>query len=225
MNIDSFDDDKDDNRAKLALIDCLELYEDSIVELNHSTINSMSAKPIEHSTSLSASLANHQTCRDGFRDFGFSSDHLNSIFPFRILSNFSKLVSNSLAIAKAAAATSSATGGRRLLADSFPSWVSGDDRMLLQDTGGKAADIVVAQDGSGDFRTISEAAAAAAEARKGGGRFVIYVKGGVYRENVEIKKTMKNIMMIGDGIDSTIVTAMKNVQDGSTTFRSATFGL
>lgn len=227
MVLDSFD---DDDRTKFALIDCLELYEDSIAELNHSAISFMNINSIDHLTLLSASLANHQTCQDGFRDFGFSSDDLNNFFfPFQILSNFSKLVSNSLAITKAAtaaAATSSSnSGGRRLLGGSFPKWDYNDDRMLLQGVVGNRADMVVAQDGSGNFRTISEAVAAAEEARKGSGRFVIYVKGGIYKENVVIKKRMKNIMMIGDGIDRTTVTAMKNVQDGSTTFRSATFGL
>nr|GMD79588.1 pectinesterase-like [Ipomoea batatas] len=36
---------------------------------------------------------------------------------------------------------------------------------------------------------------------------------------------MKNIMFIGDGIDATVITGSKNVQDGSTTFRSATFAV
>lgn len=212
----------DEDRDKLALIDCLELYDDSIAKLNHSMINSMSAEPIDHLTLLSSSLANYQTCRDGFRDFELISyNQFNLFFSSQIFSNFSKLISNSLAIAKAeAAAISSATA-----ANSFLEWVSDDDKMLVQKTDGKAADIVVAKDGSGDFRTITEAVAAATKVRKGSGRLVIYVKSGIYRENVEIKKTLKNIMMIGDGIGSTIVTAMNNVHDGSTTFRSATFGL
>lgn len=200
----NMDSDAFDYRAKSALVDCLELYEDSIAELNRSMIGSTT---MDHLTLLSASMANHQTCENGFRDFGIS-------FPFEILSNFSKLVSNSLAIARAAA------GGGDNNAAASAEWVE-----LVQGSAA-AADMVVAQDGSGDFRSISEAVAAA-EVRKGsggGGRFVIYVKGGVYRENVVIKKTMKNVMMIGDGIGSTIVTAMKNVQDGSTTFRSPTFG-
>ncbi|XP_022973540.1 pectinesterase [Cucurbita maxima] len=226
MDLASFD---DDYRVKSALIDCLELYEDSITELNRSMMNSMGAHSIDHLTLLSASLANHQTCRDGFRDFGFSSHYLNIIFPHQILSNFSKLISNSLAITKIAAVTattSSTPYSQRILAGSFPKWVSGDDRMLLRDTTVKRADMVVAQDGSGNFRTISEAVAAAAEVRKASERrFVIYVKGGIYRENVVIKKTLKNVMMIGDGMGATIVTAMKNVKDGSTTFRSATFAV
>ncbi|KAG0458364.1 hypothetical protein HPP92_023212 [Vanilla planifolia] len=38
-----------------------------------------------------------------------------------------------------------------------------------------------------------------------------------------ITKSMKNLMIVGDGIGSTVVTGSKNVVDGSTTFRSATF--
>lgn len=229
MDLGSFD---DNDRNHVALIDCLEFYEDSIAELNRSTLSSTSANSIDHSTMLSASLANHQTCLDGFRDFGFLVDDSNNFFlPIQIMSNFSKLVSNSLAITKAIAAapsTSSSTScGQPLLDGLCPEWVYDDDKTLLQDMVGKGADMVVAQDGSGDFRTISEAVAAAEEARKGSGsgRFVIYVKGGIYKENVVIEKRMKNIMMVGDGMDRTIVTAMKNVQDGSTTFQSATFGL
>lgn len=224
MDLGSFD---DDNRNKVALIDCLEFYEDSIAKLNRSVFSSTSVNSIDHLTMLSASLANHQTCLDGFRDF----DNSNNFFlPIQIMSNFSKLVSNSLAITKAAvapASSSSTSCGQPLPDGLCPEWVYDDDKTLLRDMVGKGADMVVAQDGSGDFRTISEAVAAAEEARKGSGseRFVIYVKGGIYKENVVIKKSMKNVMMIGDGMDRTIITAMKNVQDGSTTFQSATFGL
>ncbi|KAA8532540.1 hypothetical protein F0562_032644 [Nyssa sinensis] len=148
-----------------------------------------------------------------------------------MLGNFSKLLTNSLAINKAAASSPSSlstkqTGSRSLLAGSFPKWVSEDERRLLQSPrGALKADIVVAQDGSGNYKTISEAVAASVKQRMETNRFVIYVKKGVYRENVEITKTMKNLMFIGDGIDATIVTGNKNVQDGTTTFRSATFAV
>ncbi|KAL0372735.1 UNVERIFIED_CONTAM: Pectinesterase 2 [Sesamum calycinum] len=56
-------------------------------------------------------------------------------------------------------------------------------------------------------------------------RGLLYMLRGVYKENVEVKKSMKNLMLVGDGIDATIVTGSKNVQDGSTTFRSATFAV
>lgn len=87
------------------------------------------------------------------------------------------------------------------------------------------ADFVVAKDGSGNYKTINEAVAALA--RRGqsrSNRVVIYVKSGVYPENVEIRRGMKNVMFVGDGIDKTIVTSNRNVPDGATTFGSATFG-
>ncbi|GKC55929.1 zinc finger MYM-type protein 1-like protein [Tanacetum coccineum] len=95
----------------------------------------------------------------------------------------------------------------------------------MDEIGGKKLLWGVAQDGSGDYKTISAAIAAVPKLRKGNSRFVIHVKVGVYKENVEIKKRIRNLMIFGDGMGSTIVTSNKNVQDGSTTFHSATFVL
>lgn len=55
-------------------------------------------------------------------------------------------------------------------------------------------------------------------------RYVIYIKRGVYKENVEIKKKKWNLMMVGDGMDATIISGNRSFVDGWTTFRSATFG-
>ncbi|KAJ4961255.1 hypothetical protein NE237_021165 [Protea cynaroides] len=142
-----------------------------------------------------------------------------------MLSDFSMLLSDSLAINNQAASSlpSEPGGARRLLSDGFPSWVSSVDRKLLQSTtAASQANIVVAVDGSGNYKTISEALSASSKLRSGTSRFVIHVKKGTYKENVEITTSMKNIMLVGDGIDATIVTGSKNVIDGSTTFRSAT---
>ncbi|KAL2518821.1 putative pectinesterase/pectinesterase inhibitor 6 [Abeliophyllum distichum] len=212
-----------------AWTDCLELYEDTIYQLNRSITSRNPPGMLDAQTWLSATIANEQACQNGFKDFNLSS-HLQ-YFPF-MLSDFSKFLSNSLAINKATTSSSSAIfstnmlHNRRLLSDGFPEWLSTGDRKLLQSPAAatEKADIVVAQDGSGNYNTISEALAAAAK-RRHTNRFVIYVKTGVYKENVEIKKEMKNLMFIGDGIDATIITGNKNVQDGSTTFRSATFAV
>lgn len=87
------------------------------------------------------------------------------------------------------------------------------------------ADLIVAKDGSGNYKTINEAIVALA--RMGGNRperAIIYVKSGVYHEKVDIGRDLKNVMLVGDGMDNTVVTASGNVQDGQTTFSSATFG-
>lgn len=105
----------------------------------------------------------------------------------------------------------------------FPSWVRPGDRKLLQAGDIPAANVVVAADGTGNFTTIMEAVMAAPD--NGENRYVIYVKKGVYSENVEIKKKKWNIMMVGDGIDATVITGDRNFIDGWTTFRSATFAV
>ncbi|KAK6134190.1 hypothetical protein DH2020_032080 [Rehmannia glutinosa] len=225
MNLSSFND-----LAKSAWTDCLELYQDTVYQLNRS----VGSKSNNEQTWLSAAIANEQTCRNGFLDFNLSSQ-LQSL-PF-MSSDFTKFLSNSLAINKANIMASSSMSlakqnkNRRLLSlghdDEFPEWVSFGDRKLLQSST-KLADIVVAQDGSGNYKTISEGLAAAAKQRTSSGtnkRFVIYVKKGIYKENVEIMRSMKNLMLIGDGIDAAVVTGNRNVQDGSTTFRSATFAV
>ncbi|KAK6796172.1 hypothetical protein RDI58_003873 [Solanum bulbocastanum] len=41
-----------------------------------------------------------------------------------------------------------------------------------------------------------------------------------YKEKVEIGKTKKNLMLVGDGMDATIISGNLNVLDGATTFNS-----
>lgn len=113
--------------------------------------------------------------------------------------------------------------------DGFPSWISNANRRrLLQtstDNGGISAGdlVVVAQDGSGNYTTITDAINAAPN--KSADIYLIYATGGVYRENVEVPKSKTNIMLIGDGIDATVITGNRSVVDGSTTFNSATFAV
>ena len=96
-------------------------------------------------------------------------------------------------------------------------------RRLLQSTDlRKVADIVVAKDGSGKCKTISTALKDVPE--KSDKRTVIYVKKGVYFENVKVEKTMWNVVVVGDGESKSIVSGKLNVIDGTPTFQSATFG-
>lgn len=106
---------------------------------------------------------------------------------------------------------------RRLLdvgePNEFPRWVSAGDRRLLAGRGGIRPDAVVAQDGSGQFRTIKAALAAYnppknVKTRK---RYIVYIKAGVYRESVTIEKNQYNVFFYGDGAGKTIVTNNKHV--------------
>ncbi|XP_019055297.1 PREDICTED: pectinesterase-like isoform X3 [Nelumbo nucifera] len=91
------------------------------------------------------------------------------------------------------------------------------DRILVNDTA------IVAKDGSGNFSLIGDAIAFAPNNSKvEDGYFVIYVKEGIYEEYVVVAKNKKNIMLLGDGINRTVVTGNRSVVDGWTTFNSAT---
>ncbi|BAT86287.1 hypothetical protein LR48_Vigan03g282600 [Vigna angularis] len=103
--------------------------------------------------------------------------------------------------------------GRKLLQDS-------SDSVLVNDI------VVVSQDGSGNFTTINGAIAAAPNnSAASDGYFLILVTGGVYQEYVSIAKNKKYLMMVGDGINQTIITGDHNVVDNFTTFNSATFAV
>ncbi|GER31226.1 plant invertase/pectin methylesterase inhibitor [Striga asiatica] len=197
-------------REKAAWADCIELYEHTIRKINR-TVDPM-CSPADAQTWLSSALTNLETCRLGFQDFGITD---NYIFPFTS-NNVTLLLSNTLAINKEA----SSKYEKPRYTEGFPDWVRPGERKLLQSSTPRV-DAVVAQDGSGNFRTVGEAVKAIGK-RSGSGRYVIHVKQGTYRENVEIGTSLKNIMLLGDGIGKTIITGSRSVDGGSTTFKSAT---
>ncbi|GMP69927.1 hypothetical protein CsSME_00029002 [Camellia sinensis var. sinensis] len=195
-------------RQKTAWSDCLKLYESTILQLNHTLDPNTKCSDFDAQTWLSTALTNLETCRAGFIELGVSD------FMLPLMSNnVSKLISNTLAI-------NNGSNEKQTYKEGFPTWVSPGDRKLLQSSS-PAANLVVAQDGSGNYRTIQAALDAAAK-RSGSGRFVIRVKSGVYKENIEIGNKMKNIMLVGDGLKNTIITGSRSVGGGSTTFNSAT---
>lgn len=176
----------------------------------------------------SAALINQDTCKEGFdgtngivKDLVAGSlDQVNSLL-FNILSNI-KPTPNAPP-SGGAKGGGGRRGGRKLISrEQFPDWLKPHDRNLLQGTSGVAADAVVAADGSGSFRSIKDAVDAAPEYNSK--RFVIYIKKGVYKEYVEISKKKWNIMMMGDGVNATVISGNRNFIDGWTTYRSATFG-
>lgn len=106
------------------------------------------------------------------------------------------------------------SGRRNLLADD-----SDVDQILVHDI------VIVSQDGTANYTTINDAVAAAPNNTDGrNGYYLIYVTAGVYEEYVSIAKNKKYLMMIGDGINQTIITGNHSFVDGWTTFNSSTFG-
>jgi pectinesterase len=79
--------------------------------------------------------------------------------------------------------------------------------------------------GTDNFTSISDAVAFAPNNSKPeDGYFVIYATEGYYEEYVVVPKHKKNIMLLGDGINRTVITGNHSVIDGWTTFNSSTFG-
>ncbi|KAG8380219.1 hypothetical protein BUALT_Bualt07G0170600 [Buddleja alternifolia] len=228
----------DDQATKEALKVCGTVLNDAVDSLNDS-ISSMNenendvgakkktlsvSKINDLETWLSTVITDQETCLDALEE-------ANATFVDEIkilMKNSTELSSNSLAI------VSKLLGllgdlkipmHRRLLTEAetdFPAWMTAGDRRLLQATRPRA-DVTVAQDGSGNVRTIKDAVARIPKKSKT--RFVIYVKAGVYVENVELDKSCWNVMMYGDGKAATIVSGSKNFVDGTPTFSTATFAV
>ncbi|CAH8266026.1 unnamed protein product [Arabidopsis lyrata] len=193
-----------DTREKAAWEDCIKLYDLTVSKINETMDPNVKCSKTDAQTWLSTALTNLDTCRAGFLELGVT----DVVLPL-MSNNVSNLLCNTLAINKV---PFNYTPPEK---DGFPSWVKPGDRKLLQSSTPKD-NAVVAKDGSGNFKTIKDAINAAS----GSGRFVIYVKQGVYSENLEIRK--KNVMLRGDGIGKTIITGSKSVGGGTTTFNSAT---
>ncbi|XP_034910711.1 pectinesterase [Populus alba] len=205
-----------DAREQAALGDCVELMEISKYRIKDTIVALESVSSRSHAnalTWLSSVLTNHDTCLDGL-----NGPARSTMEPY--LHDLILRARTSLAIL-AAISPSKENNEIFPLKDDFPSWLLSMDRKLLvalpKDIN---ADVTVAKDGSGKYKTVKEAVASAPD--NGKTRYVIYVKKGKYKENVEVGKKKKNVMLVGDGMDSTIITGNLNVVDGSTTFNSAT---
>ncbi|XP_020092000.1 pectinesterase-like [Ananas comosus] len=188
-----------------ALSDCMQL-----MDLSRDRLAAVvgGAARFNARTWVSAVLTNYGTCRDGLRGSAKAS-----VGPQ--LESLSALASAALAVLNA---VSPVADDDIVTLKKFPSWLSHRDRKILE---GSAADGGMAKDGSGKFATVQEAVDAAPDGGKSA-RYVIYVKKGVYMENVNIGKTKKNVMIVGDGMSATVITGSRNAVDGSTIFNSAT---
>ncbi|XP_027114739.1 pectinesterase [Coffea arabica] len=174
-------------------------------------------------TLLSATLTNYQTCLDGLKETT-SSSSVSSAF-LAPLTNGSMSFSVSLALFMHGYRQS-----RRSLSELNSDKSFGWGRRLLQQIGNNNAKVnqmvVVDPNGNGTFTTISDAVAAAPNNTAAGkGYFMIYVVAGVYEEYVTIASNKKYIMLVGDGINQTIITGNRSVVDGWTTFNSATLAV
>lgn len=165
-------------------------------------------------TWLSGAIAMLDTCLDDL-------DNSDIVVPFMTLGTKQKLT---MAIALARDLLHKvrpSPRGAHTKKTLFPSWVSRKDRKLV-DSVRYSPDVVVAKDGSGNFSSITEAVAAAPEYSMS--RHVILVKAGKYEEVVRIKSNKWRIMLVGEGMDRTIVSWNASVGDGLKTYHTATVG-
>ncbi|XP_058181739.1 probable pectinesterase/pectinesterase inhibitor 34 [Rhododendron vialii] len=214
--------------VRSAYLDCIELLDDSVDQLARSLTTPESTQDVL--TWLSAALTNQDTCTEGLADVrGYVKYKME-----QQLRDLAKLVSNCLAIYAAAGGNRDFYGipiqnrRRRMLeapehAHRFPKWLNRRDRVLLNmPVAAIQADIVVAKDGNGTYKTIAEAIKSVPDYNTR--RTIIYVKAGRYEEDyLKVGRKKTNLMFIGDGKGITIISGGKSVADNITTFRTASF--
>ncbi len=69
---------------------------------------------------------------------------------------------------------------------------------------GKEYDFIVSADGSGNFKTVQEAINAVPDFRKN--RTTIFIKNGIYKEQLVLPASKTNILFIGEDVTKTILT-------------------
>lgn len=229
------------SQEKNALNDCIDMTDQTLYELGqaiddlHAFPPSMGDHLLHGSygnlkTLLSAAMTNENTCIDGFVDLEEADSqshkglkgHLQSI-----LTPISGMISNCLAIIKYMETLALRDGkikNATMPRDKFTTWMADiDDRKLIEMVPKIRPDIVVAADGSGHVCTIKEAITLAPN--RSSNRFLIKINAGVYEENLEIPREKVNIMLVGDGMNSTVITGSKSFADGFSTFTSATLSM
>ncbi|CAI9766616.1 unnamed protein product [Fraxinus pennsylvanica] len=240
----NFTEQLDDFRLSNALSDCLDLLDLSVDELNWTMLASQESDGKENKRPedlpsnmrawLSGVLINQNTCLEGLdgtnstvKSFVGNRLHKITTAVQDILSMVRTTPDSTLKgchSCRTAGGSGGSSGGRKVTRnEKFPDWLKSNDEKLLEGGNYTAVDVVVAADGTGDFTRIMDAVSTAPD--RSTQRYVIYVKQGIYEEYVEIDKKKWNILMIGDGMDVTIITGNRSYADGWTPYRSATFGV
>nr|GMD48299.1 probable pectinesterase/pectinesterase inhibitor 58 [Ipomoea batatas] len=229
---------KDNPRSKMALENCQELGRKAIRDLRRTRVKfgnfdmtDMDSWLADLKIWLSGSLTYQETCLSGFQEIPGNYEKKMR----KILIKSMHLTSNALAIVTqlsdvligfGAEAPAPLNEDRRLLLttkqENFPGWVSSGRRRLLKTTGLKEIepDLIVAKDGSGNYTNINDALKDIPT--KSSETFVLYIKEGVYEEQVTFYRNLTNLVVVGDGPTKTKITGWLNFIDGVSTFHTAT---
>ncbi|CAN0914125.1 Putative pectinesterase/pectinesterase inhibitor 22 [Linum grandiflorum] len=219
-------------REQLAVEDCKELLDFSVTELAWSLAEMNRVRTGETGSQtglpnseegnlkawLSAALGNQDTCLEGFE----GTDRHVEKFIRGSLKQVTQLIGNVLALyTELHGLPFRKPVSPRYSSPEFPDWMTESDRKAVK---GNPVDLridaVVALDGTGHFRSIADAVDRAPPHNNS--RYVIFVKKGIYHENIDMKKKKTNVMLVGEGIGKTVVTGNRNFMQGWTTFRTAT---
>jgi pectinesterase len=239
-----------DRHIKMALRVCKEMMEFALDSLDLSTIvvrdnniQSVHAQNADLRNWLSAVISYKQACMEGFDDEKEAEKNIKDQFHAQTIDRATKVTVVALDIVSDLSNILQEFGlkldlkpaSRRLLSEEidneegYPTWVSATDRKLLAKMKRKGwrskitPNVIVAKDGTGQFKTIMEALAAYPKGYKG--RYFMYVKAGVYEEYIIVPKDCVNLLMYGDGPQKTVITGHKNKgKDNIDIVDSASFG-
>ncbi|KAK7392186.1 hypothetical protein VNO78_20616 [Psophocarpus tetragonolobus] len=221
---------------KMALEDCKDLLQSAIHELEASgvlvkegSLEDVNMRTSELKNWLGAVVAYQQSCLDGFNTDG--EKKVQEQLQTGSLDNVGKLTGLALDVVSGISRILQSLdlnlglkpASRRLLdvdEDGYPTWVSAADRKLLADSA-LSPHATVAKDGSGQFKTILDAINSYPKNHQG--RYIIYVKAGVYDEYITVDKKKLNLLIYGDGPSKTVITGRKNFAEGTKTMRTASF--
>ena len=217
---------------KMALEDCKDMLQFAVDELKASkaiiteisSIHGIHNRSVELKNLFGAVIAYQQSCLDGFSDTKSDNKVMShSQTDHNYLDNVGKLTGLALDVVSE---ISHPTNVKPLVDnEGYPTWFSVNNRKLMAMGPIGAIDnnilVTVAKDGSGQYETIVDAINAYPNNHQG--RYIIYIKSGVYDEYIFVDKDKPNIFMFGDGPTKTIITGSKSFLQGIKTMRTATF--
>ncbi|KAK9060952.1 hypothetical protein SSX86_018132 [Deinandra increscens subsp. villosa] len=189
---------------------CVDYFDGIVFTLNMVLDPTEQARPLDVHTWLSAGLTYINVCEKGFEMINMTNTMLLSIS-----TELRELLLNSLAISVAIQGGSYSNNSRGL-----HGWEFSNEYKLLNSRNFDP-DVTVAKDGSGDFMTVQEAVDSTRKEREWGERYVIFVKRGVYEEQVYIAHDVNFVLMYGEGVNNTIISAAEH--SGGDLKSSATF--
>ncbi|GAB4849813.1 Putative pectinesterase/pectinesterase inhibitor 22 [Ancistrocladus abbreviatus] len=226
------------SREQIAIEDCKELLDFTVTELAWSLAEMKILRSPKSENNnfdlnhhegnmkawLSAALGNQDTCLEGFEGTNRQVENviMGSLKQVtQLVDNVLRLYTQLHTLPFRPSRNRDGNSTKRHENVEFPKWMTeGDKELLVSSPKGMHVDAVVSLDRNGKYRSISQAIYEAPSYSDR--RYVIYVKKGVYNENIDMKKKKTNIMLVGDGIGQTVVSGNRNFMQGWTTFRTAT---